>query len=157
MDWLTEARRLPSMAHLTESERAYIAGIVDGEGHVSITLYLGHPAILMHVVNTKRSLTIWLKEKLGGSEFLAHPGDDRLKPRWRWEVRTLRARAILKAIHQFLIIKQRHAELVDAFYAALPVYRHTHPCLVFRDSVEEPLRSILLELKALNRRGPPLV
>ena len=154
MDFLY-IRPLPSMNHLSEVERAYIAGIVDGEGHMSISLYMGHPAILLHVVNTNHAVILWLHEKLGGCEFVAHRADAKCKTRWRWEVRTLRARAILCAIQPFLIIKKRHSELIEAFYAALQEYRETRPCLIFRDSVEEPLKSILVELKALNRKGPP--
>lgn len=147
-------RALPSLAHLSEADRAYIAGVIDGEGYVAIHGIDDSASVWIFVGNTNFDLLDWLKAKLGGYLALARAATERHKECRRWHASALRARAILEAVAPFLIVKRRHAELIRAFYEAVPAYKEAHPGRLRPGHLHEPLRSILAELRWLNRRGP---
>ena len=102
------------------AERAYIAGIIDGEG--TITLNRKHrnnahsPEIT--VANTDLRLLEWLKEKLGGSirkkiKKLSHHNQA-----YTWMIRNDRVINLLSEIEDYLIVKREHSELITKKYKA---------------------------------------
>ncbi len=52
---------------MTEAERAYVAGIIDGEGCVQARLYKNKLKLRVEVGNTARELPEWLADRLGGT------------------------------------------------------------------------------------------
>lgn len=82
---------------LSSEDLAYLAGIVDGEGHV----YSGGGIL---IVNTDKNLMDWLVKKLGGIYHIkkAVPG---YKRSYYYRTNTYRGRELLSLIKPYLIIK----------------------------------------------------
>jgi len=99
---------------LSETEKAYIAGLIDGEGSILVTKRI-RPAIT--VTNTNKDIIFWLGEKLGGDEHISSRSKGRKrKTVWRWgTTKILHIKDILENILPYLRIKKRHAELLLQF------------------------------------------
>lgn len=157
--WRSARAHAPSLAEremtalqLTPEVAGYAAGIIDGEGCVTLMKHKGKtPTTLIAVGNTDRRLLEWLCGHFGGFIRLVHSQTDKCRAAWAWHLSTIQARCLLRAIQQYLVIKKRHAELVLAFHEAL----QTRP---FRERLlepfPEPFASMVAELQALNRKGP---
>uniref|UniRef100_A0A6H2A3W2 Putative HNH homing endonuclease n=1 Tax=viral metagenome TaxID=1070528 RepID=A0A6H2A3W2_9ZZZZ len=100
---------------------AYAAGIVDGEGCISIggkSLGAGKPRrliMLLSVVNTNEWLIRWLKMQFGGNIRSNKPTNPRAKLKWIWRVESKKASEIIKLIMPYLQIKRPQAELAIEF------------------------------------------
>jgi hypothetical protein len=104
-------------------EIAYVAGIIDGEGTLSITgketlsrrgtLYWNYD-LEVTVTNTSVKLMEWLVTKFGGEIMpRSKPLKKTHKQCYRWRLRDNAARiAFLRAVQPFLVIKQRQADLL---------------------------------------------
>jgi hypothetical protein len=109
--------------------RGYLAGLVDGEGSVSIHLQRKRqrPTVAISVGSTTRELHDWLLTEVGGTSYerkIRHLGK---KTMWYWHV--VRARdieALLEAIIPYMIIKRERA------IAALEVVRDS---ISFRSAI----------------------
>ena len=152
--WPKRAPKPPDMTHLSDMERGYIAGMIDGEGSILLRIYDWSLAIRLHVYNTNMAVLEWLKTRLGGYISSTFPGSERRKPCYRWSTTTLGARAVLRAVAPAMIIKRRHAQLIDQFFAVLPAYKKAHPGRFTPSNIHEPVKDIVAELNRLNRRGP---
>jgi len=102
---------------------AYIAGLFDGEGH--ITLYRSNSEtwkrrfpryeIQIGVTNNDRNVIYWLKKLYGGSireRFRDHP---RWKTCYNWKLSSNQATDFLKKIRKYLRIKGERADIVIEF------------------------------------------
>lgn len=110
--------------NLSEIEKAYIAGIIDGEGSISFVRsgskrthgrYI-YPYI--RVANTDIILIDWLKLKIecGYSGYKNWPKKDKRKPVYHISWACSDAIKILKEITPYLVIKKIRAELVMGIY-----------------------------------------
>ena len=108
----------------------------------------------VNVTNSDKAVLDWLCEIAGGSVVVHSPQDNRHRATWRALIPSLYARRLLAAILPWMRIKRRHAEILLAFYAAVPEYKERHPGAIC-PPLDEPLASLYAELRALNRRGPP--
>ncbi len=102
--------------NLTGSEKAYLAGIVDGEGCLSLrrgkkTSY----ALRLTVVSTCRPLISWIKLKVGGNLYsrnIRHINSN-TKDYWVWCTGNQDIiEAITITIQPYLIVKRAQAKLV---------------------------------------------
>jgi len=134
---------------LDEVEKAYIAGIVDGEGTVTLMKYHKNktPAPCVSVANNNLKLLKWLKVKVGGTivskkKRLAHHSDS-----YAWYVRQDRALRFLDEIKYYLIIKKQHAELITKKYKAVThrAGKYTHEMLAKKNA-------LVAKISKLNRR-----
>ena len=116
---------------LTKEQIGYIAGIVDGEGTITLTrrrskilkrknrkpqynLICYAPAI--YVGNTNLDLILWLKSKLGcGSIYIWDKGTDKHKPVYRITFSANMVRKILPIIIDSLIVKKSQAVILKEF------------------------------------------
>ena len=103
---------------MDEVEKAYIAGIIDGEG--TVTLMKHHrnetPVPFIGIANNHLKLLIWLKARIGGNicskkKRFTHHSDS-----YVLNIRHDRALGVLNEIKQFLIVKQKQAELITKNY-----------------------------------------
>jgi len=106
--------------HLTEAEKGYIAGILDGEGTIAVHVRSGEgrkykfgfgvqPYI--GVANTKPELIHWLHYKLGGRHYSR--SNNLVKRAYLWQISDIaRIYAILKQVMPYLILKRENAVLV---------------------------------------------
>ncbi len=102
----------------TETQLAYLAGIIDGEG----TFYIGitnngrkfHCRI--YVVNTNYDIIKWLQDTFGG---LIYRRDSKKHPEWKtkyeWVLDKKSIDPICNKLLPYLIIKKKHAEIMIDF------------------------------------------
>jgi len=106
--------------HLTEAEKAYIAGIVDGEGHIEIGIGRGRtskPArytVSVVISNTDYGLLDWLQRRLPGSYINERVHGKNRKPHWKpaWTLRLHRRGSVLSLLTEllpYLIVKRTRA------------------------------------------------
>lgn len=107
--------RFRTVGSFIETERAYIAGIVDGEGSITINITRCRWSPLISVINTYEELIDWLVPCFHTNKLpLKSPKGNRKRyviNVWKtWDVI-----AILEQIMPYLIVKKRSAELVLEF------------------------------------------
>src|SRR6516164_6011888 len=96
------------MIEITETDRAYLAGILDGEGSFSIRITAtGGFTARMDVGNKDLRLHEWLREKFEGAD----AGSDRGCLRTRWSNKKAMTK-VLEAALPYLIIKREEAEIM---------------------------------------------
>lgn len=115
------------MLEWTETDAAYIAGIIDGEGTIGIYYHKRRDKnertwrIQITVVNTDQELMKWLSGMLHANVLKVH----RQKPTAEWRSRKecytltvdrLKARKVLERIFPYLRIKKKQGELALAFH-----------------------------------------
>jgi len=99
---------------LSKTERAYIAGIIDGEGNINITFFscsrIDH--IQLRVSNTSFELINYLEKTLGGSYYL-RKNKSKLshKDLWNWILQgSMPVRTLLTILLPYLIVKKEKAQ-----------------------------------------------
>lgn len=107
-----------------ETVHAYLAGIIDGEGHIGInrsvtttqrrTTPRYQPELT--IVNSNRRLIDWLHDTFGGSVKDRKKQRDYHKQTWAWKVGDRKAAALLAAVLPYLIAKHAQAEMVVRFF-----------------------------------------
>lgn len=135
---------------VTETEKAYIAGIIDGEG--TVTLVRGHRnethAPEVSVANTNLDLLEWLRQKIGSGVILKKQRKlSHHSLAYTLKVRDNHAIRLLNDIKQWLIIKRRHAELITGRYKK-PTPRNGK----YTDEMLRKKLEFVFELKKLNAR-----
>ena len=109
---------------LTLEERAYIAGLVDGEGSIYVaavgpnrdrTVYP-----IVTIAMTHNGLITWLAEKLQAGTVKLHNQTNLrrypyLKPQYRMQVFGKRAKLLCQMIYPYLRVKAEQARLVSEF------------------------------------------
>ena len=158
------------MAIMSKTTAAYMAGIVDGEGTITIIKcwnkknqksYFG---VYLNISNTNKNLINWLKKSFGGYIYKIKVPNP--KPNWndiyRWQIyRQSNLIKILEKIKPYLKIKKRHAEIVlefiklfDSKFFLYERYKNGQIKKRIVDNEIEKKRDILYqELKKLNFRG----
>lgn len=152
----------------TELDCAYAAGIVDGEGNISIrkkALRKGRRMRDIHteiiITMTDRPVLAWLQERWGGgilkqnrSEKHAHWQDI-----YRWNLYSARAATFLKSILPYMIAKRPQAELgieFQEFLASWATKRYHAYQKGFQslpDGVLEKREEYHFRMKVLNLMG----
>jgi hypothetical protein len=134
---------------LNEVEKAYIAGIVDGEG--SIGLWRHHKnethSPRVTVANNNLALLQWIQSKVGGvivskKKRQAHHGDS-----YAWSICQNRAIAFLNEIKGYLIIKKQQAELITGEYKAV-----THRAGKYTPEMLMKKEALVAKIRELNKR-----
>lgn len=154
----TDTENLPkNMKNLPDQTLAYIAGLVDGEGTVTVSRRHKDPArtrewrAKTEVTNTNIEILQWLMDETGiGSVHVSRPTHPNHKPKGRWMLHGTGAAEFLGAILPWLRIKKPHAELVLAFHATKQRPNRNRP--VPADLVAERV-AISNQLYTLNQRG----
>jgi hypothetical protein len=104
---------------LNETEKAYLAGIIDGEGCVGLGVRLKkYITPTLQITNTDERLMLWLVEHCGGKVYprLAE-GRPTRKPSWLWSVAGQKARTVIETAQPYLVLKAAQAEIVLRAYA----------------------------------------
>jgi len=112
---------------MEETELAYTAGIIDGEGSISLLLnkckkQKAFYQMRVTVRNTNEWLVQWLKVTYGGYFYPSHYGDEERaknwKPQWQWAIAANKALVFLKLIYPYLRLKKPQAEVAIQFQEA---------------------------------------
>lgn len=103
------------------ADRAYAAGLLDGEGCVQVTRnrtrYPGrfYYGARVDVFNTYRPVLEWLQERWMGRIHASGGQPSRFKPCWHWVANSNVAAAFLNDVRPFLKIKRDQAYNAIAF------------------------------------------
>lgn len=143
----------PSEARqMSPTEAAYLAGLVDGEGHVAI--YGGYGKtdrhayrVRLEVTNTAVPLLEWCVTATGVGKLIrqGEPGPKQ-KQVYSWPIGAENAYAVLQQVRPYLVIKADRADLVMAFQERLRVPQYKADRGWQAEWVER--------IRAMNKRGP---
>lgn len=103
---------------------AYLAGIIDGEGHISINRTKTCPQRRINpryqaeviVVNTDVRLMEYLVEHAGGSFYKRKRAKEWHKDTYSWKVTSTTARDLCKKLLPYLFLKKGQAECIVKLY-----------------------------------------
>jgi len=102
---------------------AYLAGIIDGEGTITIAkakIRKGRKSHLyslrMSVGNSEKRLIDWLQENFGGSVHILRRKRGKKRPAWQWVLGSQDTYNLLKELRHYLVIKREQADIGIAFY-----------------------------------------
>ena len=104
--------------HPTELEKSYLAGILDGEGHITIRirhLLKRYYSPFIEVTNTRKLLLEWIQSRWGGSiveDSYARKNRSNTATCWKWRIESNRVKDVLKQVMPYLVIKKEQAQLV---------------------------------------------
>lgn len=148
---------------LTELEKAYIAGFVDGEGHISIRR-MKCPAsprgyrftTVLSISNTNRGVLDWIHEKVGdrGSICASRKVQPHHKQAYHLAILSRQAADVVAAIEPYLIVKKEQAVIVAAF-AAETAKRHAKWRRGLTAEEFDLQQSHYDAMRSLNRKGVP--
>lgn len=104
------------MIPLKITEKAYLAGLIDGEGSISLVVHgKGQlPQPQLNISNTNLKVLKWVKKKVCcGSIMKKNPRKPNHSVSFTWQIsRAGRVMQVLSEIDNFLIIKKPHAKLI---------------------------------------------
>jgi len=159
---------MPSVAptyELSAGLSGYVAGIIDGEGCISINRarFRNKPWLsdrytaILSVGNTSRQMIELLVSTFGGTIAL-RPATAKHKACYVWSVRGPKAKAVLDAVGPHLRVKVAQRDLLIEFVRDFRSFKGgAYPRIraprVSTDELERRKR-IWLAIKALNRPGP---
>lgn len=113
-----------------ETDLAYLAGIVDGEGSFSLRLQKsGAVTLILHIYNSDKPLFDWILERFGGHLYEIHRKARVEKPQWQpvydWNIGGQQARDLMERLLPYLIVKPAQARLaIEAWDSRQPTPRH---------------------------------
>lgn len=153
-------QRVKKCRKLSQTERAWLAGVIDGEGSIFISLaanpayrrgFFYRPQLL--VSNSDRQFLIRISEVIGeGTVHRAKKGDDRTRTRWEYVATAGVLRTVLPQILPYLIVKREQAKTMLDYFEFID----THPLWGLKSvhpSYYDSLDSIYRKLKELNKKG----
>ena len=122
---------------MTETDLAYLAGLIDGEGTISASISLntsGYVAVnkFLSIFNTNYKLMLWIQSRFGGKIYSRDRAD-----LWKTEHQ-------IKWVLPYLVIKSEQAELLILI----------HSYKGHRDTFDEQAE-IVKRIQELNKRGRP--
>ena len=149
---------------ISPTQASYIAGIIDGEGTLSMSYYKGAVdsygkkyrsfSMTCRVTNTNKEVVEWLVKTTGyGKIKLLNVPPSRtglkLKRQWSWLLPANGCREILPQLYPYLIIKKRQAEIFLDWFRDVSGRRGKNMTKeLFQHKLE-----VLAELHTLNKRG----
>lgn len=139
-----------------ESEIAYLAGIIDGEGSIYVqrrktkTGWSYFPRF--QVVNTNRKLMEWIHQTFGGLIY----DKPRIKhnPKWKMQIEWFTTRSLLDQLLPllipFLIIKTNQAKIMIEFRNS---FKNTRRGEIVPEEIQEYRLSCMCRIKELNQHN----
>ncbi|MCK5608870.1 hypothetical protein KAR91_43760 [Candidatus Pacearchaeota archaeon] len=130
----------------------YLAGIIDGEGCISINLYNKQASkynLRVRVDNTSKELIFWIAENFGGKVRFQKSYHRNYRDIWRWEINYKNLEKLIKKILPYLIIKKEQAKLALKYRKTVN-YRGKR-CVP--EKILEQRKELYLLMKQLNKRG----
>lgn len=144
----------------SETERSYLAGLLDGEGNISIEVSRGHRhALVIGIANTSLVLMEWLTTH-GGVAYSqgrksTRPNGVHWKPCFTWKLCGKNAEAFLRCVEPYLVIKSAQARTALEF-RALGSHSRSGDKATAREryrSLSEQREELRQRMRSLNQRG----
>lgn len=137
----------------TAQERAYAAGMVDGEGHLGLAAWGSSFLPTVEIINTDANLMDWFTARFAGGVIIKHtPRNPKHSPRLTWRLNGRRAYAFLQEILPYLVIKREQAQIVFDYYDQGGYFHHGNDRLPAEEIIRRA--ELHLRLKAMTARGP---
>jgi hypothetical protein len=139
----------PRIRQLSIASASYIAGLIDGEGTITLTrLHSGENRRLMvSIANTELPMLQFVMEEIGAGKITRKRTQaENHTPSFCYALTSLQALALLRQISRYLrSYKRRRAELVLSHYQALTPRngKYTASLIVERRNFEEALLACL--------------
>lgn len=87
-------------------ELSYLAGLIDGEGHVSFSSAgRGKQRFVIEVKMTAENVIDWLHQRFGGAKQFRPSKNAKWKDQWRWRIQGAEAVALYGRVKPLLKIK----------------------------------------------------
>ncbi len=141
---------------LTEMDKAYLAGLFDGEGCVHISRYQGKnnrsPTFTLHVMVSQcdeNYLIYWMGKTGMGKIYIHHPQKKEHRPGYCWTLPSRSAAQFLETLLPLLMVKKEQAEIAIEFQKSYDQYIGGSGYIVPRELIEhrESLRLLLKDKK----------
>jgi len=109
---------------LSETEKAYIAGLLDGEGSIFISRNYYYTKkgrqrfshlLKVSIANTDYKIMLWLKSKCNGCISIYPAKRQNTRESWQWVIGSIQARYFLEAISPYVRIKILQLQLAIKF------------------------------------------
>ena len=103
---------------LPATDRGWLAGMIDGEGQVTIIRHGTRGYVVLAVANTDREALeyiLHLCPGIGGGVYLVDRGLRGRKPSWRWQLLGRAASGVLESLLPHLRIKQKQVAVALEF------------------------------------------
>jgi len=139
---------------MEEVDKAWSAGFLDGEGHISLVAqrrFPGSYSLVVAAYNTNKAPIDKLVDLFGGNILLRDSLHPREAPWWRWALYGRKAYGFLLEIEPYCIEKAPQIELAKEFYEVFT--RHPNKWHPLTDVEKERRQKIHAKFKELNRRG----
>lgn len=144
--------------HLTEAQAGYIAGLIDGEGTITVYTRRGEGrkshemTVKVTVANTRLEMLYWLIGTTGNGYISKASENGIHKTLYTWMLCPEQIRVLLPLILPYLVIKRRQAELVLRILAIRSDFKAEHR-YCYSDAEIEEIFAIHQEIRQLNQRG----
>lgn len=132
---------------MTSEEKAYIAGIIDGEG--TVTLSRAHvdelPAPKVSVANNSLELLKWIRGKVGSGVIIKRSKrEPQHKDQYVLDISNDWALDLLSDIKEYLIVKKPHAEILVSRYKTFTPRngRYTKELLIGKIQIVNEIRAL---------------
>ena len=99
---------------MKKTDLAYVAGIIDGEGTITVVKNGQTSSLRVSVCNTNEWLINWLRFSFGGSVYKFRK-IEKNKQAWQWMLTCRKARDFIVLVMPYLQIKRPQAELAIQF------------------------------------------
>ncbi|MCI0349121.1 MAG: hypothetical protein L0Z53_06810 [Acidobacteriales bacterium] len=114
---------------LTNEERAYAAGIVDGEGYLGVNRHGDgkdgyNYQVNCTVVSSTLRLLEFLQTRWGGSVHVKPLSSFGKKPAWQWRIASIKADKFVTDIYPHLLVKKEQAKLLRTFQELVRQNKH---------------------------------
>ena len=141
---------------MKDTTKAYIAGLIDGEGCIAITrrkvkrLKTGYwyyePQVI--VANTDKKMIDFLVDYYSGYVVIGQKQKEHHKQSYHWKMTGDNMRQLLRDVSPYLILKKKQANLILSF----PRYSgNGHKCRT--DTERQEQEDLWLAVKKLNKKG----
>jgi hypothetical protein len=144
-----------SVKALPELERSYFAGIVDGEGCISLARREKYITITLQITNTNRPLLEWIQTRFSGGIYPVKDKRPTRKQSWLWSVAGAKALRAISEAYPYLLIKLPQAKIVLSLPRQYAAERDRRGRIMGRLTTEDVLanEALITQIRQLNRRG----
>ena len=131
---------------------AYAAGIVDGEGCITIlnkwdSRSKTYDKVQVDITNTNEWICQWFKMQFGGTVRMCKAHKSNWKPTFKWILEADKATAFLKIVLPYLNIKKANAEIAISYQVTRRIGGH------YSQDEKILLEADRVRMKQLNKKG----
>lgn len=140
--------------HVTIRDKAYTAGILDGEGSIQINPSKSQGkhkfwCLTVQISSNNKALMYWLKNlwKIGNVTIWKARGSKKNRKSYNWRLYSYKAKRLLEEIRPYLIIKKEHTKLALEFgkYVNIKGFRLSKTTIKKRNQITKKMRTLNLE------------